>query len=548
MSDIRSFDFTPERHIHERKSTQFYEQIFDHIDIDIAIFDNKLHYEYVNPKAIRDKKIRKWIIGKNDVDYCLKRNVSLKIAEKRQEILAKVFTTGVPSAWDETLTNRSGEVIHIYRKVCPIFDDQGSVIRVIGYGLDITERRTTEERLRKSENQYRTLFESIPVPTREEDFSKIKIYLDVRLQFRTLSSMGEFKDYIMSTPDLIATIIDLWQITDFNQAVREFYNISTIEELNSLIRNEMKTNHKFTEFFVDLLANMYYLGKTNLQQELTTSLLDPPRHIIIRWSVPEEAQHNLSKVIVTIIDITELKQTQHEQFIMLTELQRINVELDEFVIMASHDLKGPLRKIHSFNQLLRNKLRGQLDEEGKHYLGFILDGSRQMQTMIDNISKLSQIRHVNLSKEIIDLKQVLNDLLNFELAHSLAEKFVKIIIHENLPVIQGNKSQIRQLFQNLISNAIKFSQSRSDPIIEITGVDKSTGQIIKIKDNGIGIDKKDHDKIFLPFQRMNSKFPGTGVGLTICKKIAELHNASINVESAINEGSTFIVSFPKMFE
>lgn len=240
-------------------------------------------------------------------------------------------------------------------------------------------------------------------------------------------------------------------------------------------------------------------------------------------------------------------------------LQSTNQELDRFAYVASHDLQEPLRKIQLFTDKLIYQMGGQLDDEVKMYLQKIGSASKRMQQLVNDLLKLSRETGDNADFEQTDLNGLLNDVLS-DMETDIQKKNVKIIA-EKLPVICAIPSQLRQLFQNLISNSIKFSKPGSVPQIDIKtevikganipGVDKklfeNTFYKIYIRDNGIGFDTKFAEEIFVVFKRLHTyhEFEGTGIGLSICKKIAEKHKGFIAAQSTINEGSTFIITLPE---
>jgi signal transduction histidine kinase len=236
-----------------------------------------------------------------------------------------------------------------------------------------------------------------------------------------------------------------------------------------------------------------------------------------------------------------------------------NLELDRFAYVASHDLQEPLRKIQIFTDKLTIQMSSRLDDEVKTYLQKIGKASKRMQQLINDLLALSRPANDNVNFEQTNLNELLSEVLS-DLEMDIQKKSAKITA-ENLPVIYAIPSQIRQLFQNLISNSIKFSRPDCTPEIhiktnkikgaDIPGIDsslfKNTYCRIYIKDNGIGFDTKYAEDIFVVFKRLHSyhEFEGTGIGLSICKKIVEKHNGFITVQSELNKGSAFIITLPE---
>lgn len=240
----------------------------------------------------------------------------------------------------------------------------------------------------------------------------------------------------------------------------------------------------------------------------------------------------------------------------IKDLENVNTELARFAYVASHDLQEPLRKIQTYGDLLKNKYKSVIDKEGQHYIDRIQKGSERLQTLIKDILSYSELTIDHSSFIQSELKPIIHDIIG-DLEMKIQESNAKINIEEltALPVIPG---QIRQLFQNIIGNALKFSRKGIPPEISIRGttitkeVEKEGIAValpyynISIIDNGIGFDESYSDQIFALFKRLNDTglYEGTGIGLAICKKIVEQHNGFISVKSKLNEGSVFNICLP----
>ena len=242
------------------------------------------------------------------------------------------------------------------------------------------------------------------------------------------------------------------------------------------------------------------------------------------------------------IQLRELNEALSER---AEQLATSNTELERFAYIASHDLQEPLRTITSFLQLLKRKYEGQLDETANTYITFAVDGGERMKQLIMDMLEYSRVNTQLKLNEEVDMQHILNDVLfNFSGRIKLSDA---MIVSENLPKIYAVKTQMIQLLQNLISNAIKYQKPNVPPYIIVKGEDHETEWEFSVQDNGIGIDEKFFDKIFIIFQRLHSKtqFTGTGIGLAICKKIIEKHKGRIWVTSIVGEGTTFHFTIPK---
>lgn len=225
------------------------------------------------------------------------------------------------------------------------------------------------------------------------------------------------------------------------------------------------------------------------------------------------------------------------------ELKNSNKELEQFAYVASHDLQEPLRMITSYVQLLAKRYHNQLDEDANEFISYAVDGSNRMRILINSLLEYSRVNRV-VPFEKVDLNILLQDVLQ-DLKDQISENKAEVKINP-LATVYGDAVLLSQLFQNLIGNAIKF-KSQKKPKITITCKDENKEYLFSVKDNGIGINIDYQEKIFIIFQRLHSKekYPGTGIGLSICKKIVERHNGKIWLESEIGKGSTFYFTIQK---
>lgn len=248
-------------------------------------------------------------------------------------------------------------------------------------------------------------------------------------------------------------------------------------------------------------------------------------------------------VLGKFYDITSRKRTEEILAHTVAELGRSNKELEHFAYVASHDLQEPLRKITSFIDLLERQYKDQLDEKAEEYIERVVDGAARMQQLIADLLEYSRVGQDELSLNSTDLEAALSRVLS-NLGTEIEENRA-VITHDPLPTIQANESLVDRLLQNLIANAIKFRREQT-PHVHISAEQKGGEWHCSIQDNGIGIDPENTGKIFMLFQRLHSReeYPGTGIGLAICKKIVERHGGRIWVESKPGQGSTFFFTLP----
>lgn len=226
------------------------------------------------------------------------------------------------------------------------------------------------------------------------------------------------------------------------------------------------------------------------------------------------------------------------------ELARSNAELEQFAYVASHDLQEPLRMVSSFTQLLARRYKGRLDQDADEFIGFAVDGAARMHKLINDLLDYSRVGNRGKPFEPTDCEALLHRTLSN--LHVAIEENEARITHDPLPTVVVDESQIIQLFQNLIGNALKFHGS-TPPHIHLAARQNGHEYIFSVADNGIGIDPQYHERVFVIFQRLHGreKYPGTGIGLAICKKIVERHGGRIWLESEPGQGSIFFFSIPK---
>ncbi|RPH92004.1 GHKL domain-containing protein, partial [candidate division KSB1 bacterium] len=240
----------------------------------------------------------------------------------------------------------------------------------------------------------------------------------------------------------------------------------------------------------------------------------------------------------------ERKRAEEELAARAAELERSNAELERFAYVASHDLQEPLRMMASYAQLLDQRYRGRLDNDADDFIGFITSGAERMRQLIHDLLTFSRVDTRGKPFEPVDCEKVLQEVLhNLQVA---VEESGITITHDPLPTIAADDTQMTQLFQNLISNAVKF-RSPESPRVHITASDDEHHWEFAVQDNGIGIESKYFERIFIIFQRLHGQkdHPGTGIGLAICRKIIERHGGRIWVESKPGLGSTFHFTLPK---
>ncbi|MBM3858188.1 MAG: PAS domain S-box protein [Verrucomicrobia bacterium] len=244
-------------------------------------------------------------------------------------------------------------------------------------------------------------------------------------------------------------------------------------------------------------------------------------------------------------DITEKRRAENRLKETAAALARSNAELEQFAYVASHDLREPLRMITSFIQLLERQYQDKFDADGLRYIGFTVDGARRMEQLITDLLQYARVGTRGKEFVSVDCNRVVQMVLqNLDIA--IRESQAAVSIAGTLPSVKGDDVQLSQLFQNLIANGIKFRRPEEPPHIEIAARRDGPDWVFSVRDNGIGIDPKHFSRIFVLFQQLHTrdKYPGTGIGLAVCKKIVERHRGRIWVESEPDKGAAFFFSIP----
>ncbi|MDI6724562.1 MAG: ATP-binding protein [Methanobacterium sp.] len=251
----------------------------------------------------------------------------------------------------------------------------------------------------------------------------------------------------------------------------------------------------------------------------------------------------LNKVLINLDEEIDARTLELEK--LIKELKRSNKELEVFAYVASHDLQEPLRTITSFTQLLERRYKGKLDDDADEFIEFIVDGANRMKQMILDLLEYSRITTKGQEFKPVNIENIINYALDSLIV--LIKENDAVIKFDNLPIVNGDESQLVRVFQNLISNAIKFKKDDKPPEICISAKKEGNEYIFKVADNGIGIEEQYFDVIFTIFKRLHTReeYEGTGIGLSITKRVIERHGGKIWVESQLNKGTTFYFTIPK---
>jgi PAS domain S-box-containing protein len=382
------------------------------------------------------------------------------------------------------------------------------------------------EKLRESDTDYRILTDSLP------------------LMMFALNNRG------------MITYSNKWLKDFFGDIPQEFNSVSwqNLIHPNDFSSFSKEINNSFAR---QIPFNGQYRfreknSKSYLWHMMTLIPLKNEKQIVNRWTgfvVDIDAQKAIEQALK---DNKELQSTQKELYEhqaqlqqKVIELNRSNHELEQFAHLATHDLQEPLRKLFFYSDILKRKYGPSLDSAGLNVLNNMAGAASRMRELINDLLSYSRLQKQDAMFEEVKLNEIISDVIK-DLDLSIREKSAVIEVSE-LPLITGNIMRLRQLFNNLISNSLKYSRSGVPPIVQITVSTGTPEIVISVRDNGIGFEEKHSEKIFGLFERLHTrdKFPGTGIGLSICRKIAELHGGRISATSVLNEYAQFDVTLPK---
>lgn len=391
--------------------------------------------------------------------------------------------------------------VRVSASLIPQTESEGAFI--IGFVEDVTERKKEEQALRFSEARFEALFRDNPIM-----IVTVNEHLDMlTVNPMTASNLGYTIEELEGQSILFL----------FDEHDRE----AVAEQLRKCLENPYK-------------VYTWQFRKHKKQGDLV-------------W-VEEFAQavydlNGAPNVLVACQDITERKQAENALQEALRELERSNLDLEQFACLASHDLQEPLRMVFSYLDLLERKYRDRLDEKASTYIHFAVDGAKRMHKLIESLLTYSRIGR-SKSFGVVDTNQaVVQAMANLEA--SIRESRAEIAPGQ-LPKVWGDETMIVQLLQNLLGNSIKYRRKDVPPRVKISAERGENEWVFSIRDNGIGIEPEHYDRVFQMFQRLHTsgERPGTGIGLASCKKIVEQHHGRIWLESLPGEGTTVLFTLP----
>lgn len=497
--------------LNEQKT--FYEDILNNIPADVAIFSPSHHYLFLNPVAIRDADLRKWLIGKTDADYCIIRGKDMAIAEKRRAIFKKITADRRDHSWEEKLKNRQGEDHYMLRKMSPVYDEQGNLKLIIGYGVDITEQKKIEEQITLSEKKYRDLFNN--------------------------------SQAIICTHDMNGRLLDV------NPALCELLGVKATELTGTNIKDVLPDTDlpMFEDMYIPSIVN-------NKNVKGLFRIIGPAgKRLYLLYqnyyvTLPDQPPY----VVAFAQDVTDRIKAEKELKAAKKNTDANAQAKEKFLANMSHEIRTPMSGILGIAALLQ---KTTLNLEQREYVGLLQDSAQNLLNIINDILDLGKITAGEIVLERIEFDIITKISSILQLFHvSAGDKKLALYFNNQagsrFPVI-GDPTRFTQILNNLLSNAIKFTHAGSIELYAGIEDENEEEAILHfyVKDSGIGIDENKLIQIFQPFTQAYAdttrKYGGTGLGLAITQNLIELQQGQIWVESKPKKGSTFhfVITYSK---
>jgi PAS domain S-box-containing protein len=523
-------DITDRKQIEEalRESEQRLQALLDNSTAVIYMKDTLGRYMMINHRYEDLFHLdRNEVKGKTDRDI-----FPQQIADAFQANDREVIAAGVALEKEEVAPQDDG--LHTYLSIkFPLFDAEGKIYAVCGMSTDISDRKRKEEILQNI---------SLGVATKTDKFlfQALAEYLTKTLSVE-FAFIGELIQPENNRVRTIAGYGDGQILENIEYALANTPCENVAGKQLCVYANQIQA-----QFPLDT-----YLREIGAESFMGVPLFDSTGQALGLITVLSHQPLQDTELMAEILNIfaaraaaeIERQRAEVELQNQKQDLARSNAELQQFAYVASHDLQEPLRMIVSYLELLERRYKGQLDEKADKFIAFAVDGATRMQTLINDLLSYSRVGTRGQNLETVDCAIIVQSVLtNLQVAIAQSNA---VITYDPLPKVNADPSQLTQLFQNLISNAIKFRREEP-PRIHIAVKCTDDKWLFSVQDNGIGIEPQYLDRIFIIFQRLHSRteYPGTGIGLAVCKKIVERHGGTLWIESQPGQGSTFHFTLP----
>ncbi|MFA6224371.1 MAG: PAS domain S-box protein [Desulfomonilaceae bacterium] len=495
---VRDISDRKQAEVELRKSEEKFRRILETANEGFWIMDGLHTTELVNKKMadMLGYDVEE-IVGKKVEDFIFADDMwshEMKMADRHQ---------GQTASYERRFRKKDGTALWALVSATAMLDPDGHFCGSFAMFTDITERKFAEQKLQKSEERYRKLVEFLPK----------MIGVHVKQKWVYMNPAGVELLGARHEKELLGREVKEIVSPEFWDVVR-----SRVEKIEMEGTSTPEIEQKFIR-------------------------MDGERIDVSVAGVPIDF-HGESGVLVFAEDISSRKSADEELRRSHDELKRSNTELEQFAYVASHDMQEPLRMVSSYMQLIERRYKGQLDADADDFIGYAVDGAKRMRLLIRDLLEYSRVGTHGKTFGAVDCETLLTQVIN-HLQLSIEDNGATVT-HDQLPIVIADGDQLARVFQNLINNALKFRKD-APPSIHISVEPNDNDWQFSVSDNGIGIEPQYADRIFVIFQRLhsNAEYPGTGIGLAICKKIVERHGGRIWVRSEQGDGATFIFAIPK---
>jgi len=492
------------------RQQSFYEDILSYVPSDIVVLDTEGRYIFLNPMAVKDPGMRAWIVGKTDEEYFASRGGDMAIAQRRKTLFDQLLRTRQEVEWEEEMINRAGEKEILLRKMFPVPDEAGNTKMVIGYGINITERKKIEEQVIRSEKRYRDLF--------------------------------NYSQALICTHELDGRIISV------NPAILHALQYTEPEMVGKSIKAFIPISQQplFEKNYLDVI------NKNGRSQGVFSIVNKSGKKLYVLYQNYKVEEPGKEPYIIGFSqDITQriLAEQELVQAKMLSE-ESMNAKKN-FLANMSHEIRTPMNGILGVSALMA---KTKLDKEQQNFLGIIQDAANNLLAVINDILDFEKIDAGKMQLEEIPFNitekiATVVSSFRFKAEEKKLSLYYNDQLNQNLHV-KGDPYRLVQVLNNFLGNALKFTERGSINFTTRIKFDKEDWAAVEfvVEDTGIGIPDDKLQSIFNPFTQASSnttrKYGGTGLGLSICKNLIEMQGGELWVESKLDEGSTFRFILP----
>ena len=457
-------------------------------------------------------------------------------------ILARQRGDPAPGVYEYRILRPDGEMRTVETSAVPIrFDGQSATLTV---QRDMTARKLAEQDLLRRSQEMATLFSVANILAQTEHFEEKVAHV-----LETLAQISQADSVTLRVPD--DNELGLKAVASAGPAVQDSPTgvLSYTDSVSGtayqhgepVIVNDYTSHPLASPLGINRgVKSLAALPVKNAGQTIGL--------VIIYSRVPDFFTQERIRFLTTVVGglgtLLDNARLYEELEYRAEELARSNAELEQFAYVASHDLQEPLRMVSSYVQILAEEYKGELDENADRFIGYAVDGANRMKGLIDGLLAFSRVGTQGEPFESTDCNLIIEQVIN-GLEETIEDSGASLS-QERLPTVNADAIQLSQVFQNLISNALKFSGEGS-PNVHISAEQRPEDWVFSVQDNGIGIAERHYERIFKMFQRLHhrSEYEGSGIGLALCHKIVQRHGGQIWVKSKVGEGATFYFSIPK---